>query len=168
MGRLTWENEIGNWGLYDIPWENLRHGAVIDALTWNRLFSALRKLRDYENTGLGPGDIADLRMSWGDGFGDVVAALDKVKQALEGEQDGHRWIPVEERLPGDEGTLVLVQLSGRPDTNVTLIDSIELATYCEGGWILKGWFQWDEENPVAWMPLPKPYRPEKESDENGT
>ena len=76
----------------------------------------------------------------------------------------HRWIPVEERLPEDEGTLVLVQLSGRPDTNVTLIDSIELATYCEGGWILKGWFQWDEAKPVAWMPLPEPYRQEEETD----
>ena len=76
----------------------------------------------------------------------------------------HRWIPVEERLPEDEGTLVLVQLSGRPDTNVTLIDSIELATYCEGGWILKGWFQWDEAKPVAWMPLPEPYRQEEAVD----
>ena len=96
MRRLTWKNEIGDWGLYDIPWENLRPGAVIDDLTWQRLYGALRKLMAYEYTGLEPKEIA--RFKFKDAMSDVATALAEVKDALEYDS-GTCWIPVGARMP---------------------------------------------------------------------
>lgn len=142
MGRLIRKDNQGNWHLKGVPWERLRAGVTLDKATTDRIYGALCKLMAYEDTGLEPAEVVDVNEF-------EKAQTVKLLKKLAEEREKHRWIPVEERLPGDEGTLVLVQLSGRPDTNVTLIDSIELATYCEGGWILKGWFQWDEAKPVA-------------------
>ena len=44
-------------GLGGVPWEQLREGAVISTELQGRLYGALCKLKDYENTGLSPGDV---------------------------------------------------------------------------------------------------------------
>lgn len=82
MRRLTWKDEQGNWGLRDLPWENLCAGVVMDDRTRQRLYGALCKLRDYEDTDLEPAEAAE-------------------------EREKHRWIPVEERLP-DKGERVII------------------------------------------------------------
>lgn len=77
MGRLTERDKVGNWGLKRIQWENLLIGVPITRETYEALYGALCKLRDYEDTGLSPADVEELRR----------------------QQD--RWIPVEERLLED-------------------------------------------------------------------
>ena len=51
--------------------------------TYEALYGALCKLRDYEGTGLSPAETEELRR----------------------QQDSHRWIPVKERLPEEEVTV---------------------------------------------------------------
>ncbi len=78
MGRLTERDKVGNWGLRELLWNKLYVGASITQETYEVLYGALCKLKDYEDTGLNPADVGELRR----------------------QQD--RWIPVEERLPGDD------------------------------------------------------------------
>jgi hypothetical protein len=60
-----------------------------------------------------------------------------------------QWIPCSERLP-DEGVNVLTQgVNGNMITN-RIVDG------------KRGWWFWNDEF-VAWMPLPEPYREETES-----
>lgn len=54
MNRLTEKDEQGNWCVKGLPWKNLYVGALISEETWEKLYGALRKLLDYEETGLSP------------------------------------------------------------------------------------------------------------------
>ena len=74
MERLTQKDEQGNWCLKGVPWEWLHEGQVITKPLRERLYGALWKLMEYEDTGLLPEEIEHLK-------------------------EQHRWIPVEERLP---------------------------------------------------------------------
>ena len=69
----------------------------------------------------------------------------------DGKKDNDGWIPVEERLP-EEGEEVIVT------TDVGLI------TF---GYIHDGEWETDAEPdyPIAWCPLPEPYRPERSDEE---
>lgn len=69
-------------------------------------------------------------------------------------QERQRWIPVEERLPeGDDAVLAVV--SGKPMENITLIGSVQIASYCaEAGWFITEFPWWDELTVTHWMPLP--------------
>lgn len=51
MSRLTWTNPNGEWGLTGITEEELKN-------VGSRIYAALCKLKDYEDTGLEPEDIA--------------------------------------------------------------------------------------------------------------
>lgn len=134
MGRLTEIDKYGNWGLKRIQWENLLIGVPITRETYEALYGALCKLRDYEDTGLSPAEVEGMRR----------------------QQDSHRWIPVEERLPeGDEFVLATV---GGIYNNITFSSAIQLASYCETeGWFIEGYPEWDDPNVTAWQPLPEPY-----------
>ncbi len=74
MKRLTQKDEQGNWSLRGMLWEQLHEGQVITKELRERLYGALWKLMEYEDTGLSPEEIERLK-------------------------EQHRWIPVEERLP---------------------------------------------------------------------
>ena len=73
MNGLTQKDEQGNWSLRGVPWEGLHEGKAITKELWERLYGALWKLMEYEDTGLTPGQLKESR----------------------------RWITVEERLPED-------------------------------------------------------------------
>ena len=51
MMRLTEKDELGNWCLKGVRWEQLREGQVITKEVSERLYGALCKLKDYEDTG---------------------------------------------------------------------------------------------------------------------
>ena len=63
-----------------------------------------------------------------------------------------RWIPVSERLPEDkQGCIVTVQSDSK-----TFIDIVTY--YAEE----HSFLYYEERNILAWMPLPEPYKEEKE------
>lgn len=165
MKRLTETDKHGNWGLKGLLWENLCVGTPITRETYEVLYGALCKLRDYEGTGLSPAETEELRR----------------------QQDSHRWIPVEERLPEEE-TPVWVTVkhsSWISDYGSDFIPKEEWEYHPESSGTYKGkyeeglWWYEDEENEwircdeepneerdlgvaydtvTAWRPLPEPYR----------
>lgn len=140
MKRLTQKDEQGNWCLKGVSWEQLHEGQVITKSLRERLYGALWKLMEYEDTGLTPEEIKALNAN--------------------GKTSEHRWIPVEERLP-EEDTIVLLTVSGLYSC-ITFSDAIELGNLCsDGEWFIEGYPDWDDPNVTAWMPLPEPYRKEE-------
>lgn len=152
MPRLTWKDEEGNWGLRDLPWENLCAGVVMDDRTRQRLYGALCKLRDYEDTELEPEEVAKVN-----NFEKYQSA--KLLEKLAEEREKHRWIPVEERLPEGESYILLsfvnfsLPLVGRYEQDESggafYIGDEDITCVSQGVFV------------NAWLPLPEPYRPEK-------
>ena len=95
MKRLTEKDGLGNWFLKGVRWEQLRAGQVITKEVSERLYGALCKLKDYEDTGCSPDDVERLN-----DFTQSEAV--KLVQKLNAEEKKHRWIPVEERLPEED------------------------------------------------------------------
>lgn len=58
--RLIETDNCGNWALKGVKWEDLYKGAVITQKTYEKMYGALFKLKDYENTGLTPGQIEEM------------------------------------------------------------------------------------------------------------
>lgn len=107
----------------------------------NKKDELIEKLAEYEDTGLTPQEIYLMKS------GTILKSI------------WAQWIPVEERLPENHYKLVLVQVSGSPNENISLSDAFELATYNpDDGWILENYPEWEDANPVAWRPLPEPYK----------
>jgi hypothetical protein len=74
----------------------------------------------------------------------------RVKQAIEHYFEQTRWIPCDERLP-----------ECHEEVLVTCADEVGIAWYRKFGHWLSNDFgdKWLEEHPpVAWMPLPEPYK----------
>lgn len=72
-----------------------------------------------------------------------------------------QWRSTRDELP--LGQIVLAQVAVHPMPNVTLENGFCLAQYFdEEGWTLDEWPEWKNPDVVAWMPLPEPYKVEKE------
>lgn len=150
MKRLTQKDEQGNWCLKGVSWEQLHEGQVITKPLRERLYGALWKLMEYEDTSLAPEDVERVN-----DFEQYQAG--KLLKQLNEEQRKHRWIPVEERLP-EEDDIVLVTVSGLYN-HITFSDAIQLGILCANGeWFIEGYPEWDNPDVTAWMPLPGPYR----------
>lgn len=54
MYRLTQKDDQGNWCLKGLPWVQLHVGQVITTEVSEKLYGALWKLMEYEDTGLSP------------------------------------------------------------------------------------------------------------------
>ena len=153
MQRLTEKDDLGNCCLKGVRWEQLRTGQVITKEVGEKLYGALCKLKDYEDTGCNPDDVERLN-----DFTQNEAV--KLVQKLNAEEKKHRWIPVEERLP-ELGEYVLISFSNFSVPAIGRYDEDE-----EGG----AWFIGDETESLvsqdmfvnAWMSLPEPYRAEVE------
>lgn len=150
MKRLTEKDDLGNWCLKGVRWEQLRAGQVITKKVSEKLYGALCKLMRYEDTGLPPEDVSELHEF-------IRCPLNTALPAFHLPQ----WIPVEEQLPENPDETVLVQVSGRPKENIGFVDALQLAQYNpEEGWILEMYPEWEGAHPVAWMPLPEAYSPD--------
>ena len=57
MRRLTKKEDSGNWWLKGVAWEQLYEGTVITKEVQNKLYGALFKLMEYENSGLDPDEV---------------------------------------------------------------------------------------------------------------
>lgn len=127
-----------------VSWEQLHEGQVITKPLRERLYGALWKLMEYEDTGLAPEEIKALNAN--------------------GKTSEHRWIPVEERLPEEEGKYLVT---------FAIDEKVRLVGYgcCQkdilGNNIGFGWYDlyrgiyFSGKAFIAWQPLPEPYRPEE-------
>ena len=161
--RLTEKKDSGHWCLRDVPWDDLKPGAVITKKTWEKLYGALWMLKDYEKTGLSPDQVSELQDETQEQARQMlerVARLSDEIERMKGEER-QQWIPVTEKLPEPE-TKILVSFD-----NSTLPD---IATYRLNDDGRGAFYQGDEDYTYlsagffvnAWMPLPEPYRSEVE------
>ena len=95
-------------------------------------------LKAYEDTGLSVSDIQILRKR---------LSRESTPEITRTSRDNDGWIPVEERLPGDNENVLVT-------TDMGLIAS---------GYIVRGkWITDDDpDRPIAWRPFPEPFRPER-------
>lgn len=93
--RLTEVKKNGEWTLKGVQYEELCAGKVITEELRQKLYGALCKLRDYENTGLSPEEVERVN-----DFGESQVA--RLMKKLQEEQEKHRWIPASERLPEED------------------------------------------------------------------
>lgn len=61
MNRLTQTDDIGNWLLEGLPWKDTYVGQVITKNTSEKIYAALCKLKDYEDTVLTPNQVQELK-----------------------------------------------------------------------------------------------------------
>lgn len=184
MKRLTEKDDLGNWFLKGVRWEQLRAGQVITKEVSERLYGALCKLKDYEDTGCSPDDVERLN-----DFTQSEAV--KLVQKLNAEEKKHRWIPVEERLPEEDKWVQVVVKRHRwiSDFGDKSVPNEEKEDHPEQNYVTLGklkkdntWVYLDLESDdeclwtsiandcsqedlsypmtevLAWMPLPEPYR----------
>jgi len=152
MQRLTEKDELGNWCLKGVKWEQLRAGQVLSKNVAEKLYGALFKLMAYEDTGVHPDAVERLN-----DFTQNEAV--KLVQKLNAEEKKHSWIPAEERLP-EEDEYVLMSFE-----NFTLPIIGRYEKDNDGG---GAWYAGDADGcdtcssqdlfVNAWMPLPEPYK----------
>ena len=177
--RLTEKKNNGHWSLKGVSWNELKPGAVLSEKTWEKLYGALWKLKDYEDTGVSPDEIERMKTEGGkmlvmideNGVADVYddtydivihcESEEDQKDAKEALKEIRRWIPVTEKLPEPE-TYILVSFD-----NFTLPG---IATYRVDDDGSGAFYPGDEDYTYlsvgfyvnAWMPLPGVYRAEVE------
>lgn len=61
MGTLIQSDDLGNWSLKGVPWKSLYVGRVITRKVHDRIYGALYKLMEYEDTGYSPENIEHIR-----------------------------------------------------------------------------------------------------------
>ena len=59
MVRLTEKNKTGFWQQRGVSWEKLQEGHKITKTVSEKIYGALCKLKDYEETGLRPDQVAE-------------------------------------------------------------------------------------------------------------
>lgn len=59
--RLTEKKNSDHWSLKGMSWDDLKPGVVITKKIWEKLYGALWKLKDYEDTGLSPDEIERMK-----------------------------------------------------------------------------------------------------------
>lgn len=58
--RLTENNSCGNWWLKGVKWQQLYTGQTITKEVQEKLYGALFKLMEYEESGLTPDEVQEL------------------------------------------------------------------------------------------------------------
>lgn len=133
MKRLTEVDGTGNWHIAGVEWGNVK----------GNLYGALCKLKDYEDTGLSPAEVAELNTFDGS---QAVKATAKFQE----EQRKHQWIPISEQLPKtqDGYAYVLVSMDDEFVCTTDYTDDYSFELWQGSGEV------------IAWMLLPEPYKPD--------
>ena len=160
MGLIEVDDN-GNWKLKGVRWSQIKPGAVITVQVWAKLYAALCKLKDYEETGLMPDGVKKLNEETQEQARAMPERVAKLPDEIEKMKRDERqqWIPVTERFPEPE-TYILVSFD-----NYILPD---IATYRVDDDGSGAFYQGDEDYTYlsvglyvnAWMPLPEPYKEE--------
>lgn len=156
MGLIEVDDN-GNWKLKGVRWSQIKPGAVITVQVWAKLYAALCKLKDYEETGLMPDGVKKLNEETQEQARAMPERVAKLPDEIEKMKRDERqqWIPVTERFP-EPGDYVLLSF---PDFSVPAIGRYDEDE--EGG----AFFIGDETESLvsqdmfvnAWMPLPETY-----------
>lgn len=85
---------------------------------------------------------------------DCKDAATSVFEELPSVQSKQQWIPCSERLPEDDVEVLITDDSG----GVQWLGIDSMLSYEDGS----GRFWISSQNPTAWMPLPKPWKGEKD------
>lgn len=139
------------------------------------IIHAMQELLEYHKTGLSPKQVADTIFELSAtkrvlGHYQQLGTLEEVRDAVE----KHKWLPCSERLPedGDERFYMCIVENHEEDLPMFL-QYVEDCGF--GSWhdiydehtlgFVDSEFRTNEElgyeKVIAWMPLPKPYRPNK-------
>lgn len=161
--RLTEKRDNGSWKLKGVEWKQIAPDAKITDEVWWKLYKALWKLKDYEETGFSPDQVSELQDETQEQARQMlerVARLSDEIERMKGEER-QQWIPVAERLPEPE-TYILVSLDNYtlPDIAIYRVDDDGSGAFYVGAldctYLSVGFYV------NAWMSLPKPYRAEME------
>lgn len=126
MGRLTEVSPSGSWSVKGNDGKKLSWGSVT-----HEVYGALCKLKDYEDTGLPPHDVEEMK-------------------------ETERWIPVEEMLP-DHTDFVLAFVTEGHHGRFHLKNTFCIASYGDDcGWILEDHPEVEEFTITHWRPLNAP------------
>lgn len=100
MGLIE-KNDNGSWKLKGVEWSQIKPGAVITDQVWEKLYGALWKLKDYEDTGVDPDGIRQLNAETQEQARQMLERVAKLSDEIERMQGEERqqWIPVTEKLP---------------------------------------------------------------------
>lgn len=127
MGRLTDVSPDGNWTVKGNDGKPLSWDAVT-----HEVYGALCKLKDYEDTGLSPEQVENLKAE-------------------------KEWIPVEESVPADPCENVFVYVKQGRCGNCHFDGAYETGYYEDGyGWGLEHYPDAEELRITHWMPFPEP------------
>lgn len=138
--RLTRKDEKGNWRIGGYPWKRLREGRIITKLMEEIIYSALCKLKDYEDSSLTPEQIYNMDKT----FSHMCNIVN------------NKWIPVGQRLPEiRKDCLVTVRYTGFMGMHGIWVKTGHMES--ENDW----WGDCAGGEVIAWMPLTDPYRPEE-------
>ena len=154
MKRLTEHDDQGNWCLKGVAWNMLHVGQVITKEIWEKLYGALWKLKDYEDTGLTPDDVERVNDFEKSQTGHLLKVLGE-------ERKKHAWIPVGEELPETDDYVLL----SFANFSLPMIGRCERDEDGGCAWYLGDCDEGDtcvSQNLFvnAWMPLPEAYRGE--------
>lgn len=151
MNRLTEKRDSGSWGVKGVDWKQIAPSAKITDEVWRKLYGALYKLKDYEDTGLMPDEIGKLNTEAQEEARKMLEKVAELSEEIEKAQEKTRWIPVTERLPEVSYNSMLGW-----DKNYRRSCLVQYNGY---GFILPTGQYMDI---IAWMPLPEPYRGKEE------
>ena len=100
MGLIE-KNDNGSWKLKGVEWKQIKPGAVITEQVWKKLYAALWKLKDYEETGLMPDKVLELNEETQEQARAMLKRVARLSDEIERMKGAERqqWIPVTERLP---------------------------------------------------------------------
>lgn len=162
MNRLTEKRDSGSWGLKGVDWKQIAPGEKITDEVWRKLYGALYKLKNYEDTGLMPDEIDKLNAETQEqarAMLERVARLSDEIERMKGEER-QQWIPVTERLP-EKNKSVLLYMKSRSSSGTC----IQTGSIDNGFWFVQSYPGFQslanyEFHVMAWMPLPEPYREE--------
>lgn len=179
--RLTVRTSSGTWKLKGVTRRQMDTGEKITGEVHQKLYRALWKLAEYEDTGLSPNEMKNLIFLVRNQSMQLLAKLQESRERIQEAKELHKWIPVEnggEMPEKNEWVLATVKRhfwiyegEEHPEAIYTT-----LATY-DGMWrfldtesdnadpCVSDADDCNEENPnypmaevIAWMELPEPIK----------
>ena len=115
--RLTEKKDNGHWILKDVSWDELKPGVVLTKEIWEKLYGAIWKLKDYEDTGLMPNEVTALNVETQKEARKMLERVAKLSDEIEQQKHG-----------GDHGIKFFINKDGIADV---YDDTYDIVIHCE-------------------------------------